>query len=416
MKEEKVQRRPNPEFIENWAKEMRATGEDVPKDGFEDWVRKRAERDLWFFSRWILDNDWLSLGDFHRKEVCPYLTDFQGGRFKLLMLPMGCLKTTVASRSMPLHLLIQPAGQNIYFPHTLGRNARILLIGESEEMAMKNLLVSRDHLEQNRKLRWLWPEVCWPTPKDARRWKDTMIQVPRTGVYAEPSIAAIGVKTSFVGSYYDMIIGDDMATLEAAQNPPLMERAKKMRRTAKTRLSDKKRGIFIGVCTAWGMDDISVEWQKDTDFQVVVRSMLERDKVSGKEIPLWPEKYPLDWIEKTRKSMNPIEWTLWYMNQPVPIGYTALRWSDVREYTTMVEGDPDHPVEVLDFDDMPDLDGPITMRRDRILKNISFRLGKPLYNENTMHARTKPAQGMDKDYFEHMRGKYPEKIPQEEGL
>src|ERR1035441_1254459 len=158
---------PSPERLEIWATEMREAGE-TPPVGAEElklWMKRNAERELWWFSRWILDNSWLSQGTFHRTQVCPYLTDFTSGRFKLLQIPMGCLKTTVASRSLPLHALIQPTGHNIYFANKLGRNVRVLLGNENEKKSMDNLQVSKTHLEQNPKLRWLWPEVCWPDGK-----------------------------------------------------------------------------------------------------------------------------------------------------------------------------------------------------------------------------------------------------------
>lgn len=414
---------PTPERLEIWASEMREAGENVPtgQEELRTWMRSNGEKELWWFSRWILDNTFLSLGNFHREIVCRYLTDFASSRFKLLMLPMGCLKTTIASRSLPLHALIQPSGNNKYFPGMTGRNARILLGNENEQKSMNNLQVCKTHLEENLKLRWCWPECVWPDGKapSGYRWKDTEIQVPRTAVWAEPSITAVGIKTGFIGSYYDLVVGDDLAALEASQNPPLMERAKKWRRAAKTRIRHNPKSIFIGVATHWGMDDICVEWQKDTDFQVMVRSIIERD-TNGKEVALWPEKFPLDECEKLRKTMNPIEWTLWMMNKPVPTGYTALKWSDLREFQSIVLGDPEHPFEVLEFSDDP-LDELIIERKDRIAHNLSFRLGKPLYDRNQMKPRKLPkhtdADGLDyRDQMEFLRAKYPEMMPKEDEL
>lgn len=407
---------PSPERLEIWAKEMRDAGETPPSGTAEElrlWMRKQGERELWWFSRFILHNTYLSLGTFHRKIVCPYLTDFTSKRWKLLMLPMGCLKTTVASRSLPLHALIQPARHNIYFADKLGRNVRILLANENEQKSESNLRVCRDHLEQNPKLRWVWPECVWPDGKapSGKRWKDNQLDIPRTIVAAEPSISAVGVKTGFIGSYYDIIVGDDLAALEAAQSPPLMERAKNWRKAAKTRFYDKQRGIFIGAATHWSMTDICVEWKADVSFEVMIRSIKERDE-SGKEVALWPEKYPLDWVEETRKSTDPINFSLWYMNQPVPTGFTAMKWSDLREFRSLITGDAEHPVEVVEFDEAP-IDEMILERHQRISNNLMFRIGRPLIDTENLRPRAMPKRrpGDDsEDYADQtafLRAKYP---------
>jgi len=366
--------------VQSFQKMLAKAGEKPPadRDEFKAWLKEHAERELWFFSRWILGNEYLSLGTFHRQIVCPYLTDYSNSRFKLLMLPMGCLKTTIASRSIPPHALIQPAAKNIYFPGVKGCNIRTLLVNENTDKSKENLAYISEHLMENKWIYWLWPEICWQRKKDAKRWTDTEIEVPRTRVIAEPSITAAGIKTGWVGRYYDLIVADDISALQASQDPPLMERAKKVRRTLKTRFSHKETGIYLGAMTHWGANDTCVEWRKDLDFEVMVKGIEEPTPApDGPMMPLWPEKYPAEWIEKTRKGMDPIEFSLWLMNKPVPSGYTALNWEELREYTLEVRGDLNHPYEVLVFSDAP-IDEQILMRHERKMNPAGFRLGKPL--------------------------------------
>src|ERR1039458_7761408 len=143
-----TRRDPSPDEIAELRAEIEASGETIGAD-FKQWLRKHAERELWFFSRWILGNTFLSLGDFHRKEVAPWLTDFSRSRSKLLMLPMGHLKSTLVSRSMPLHVLIQSAEHNIYFPGMSGREARIALANENETKSKENMAVLTHHALYN---------------------------------------------------------------------------------------------------------------------------------------------------------------------------------------------------------------------------------------------------------------------------
>ena len=63
---------------------------------------------------------------------------------------------------------------------------------------------------------------------------------------------------------------------------------------------------------------------EETGLDLMIRSIEEPDPY-GVLKPIWPEKYPADLVEKMRESTDQIEWALWYMNKPVPAGYSALQ-------------------------------------------------------------------------------------------
>ncbi len=396
--------KPRPAVIEAFANEMTAAGEHpaATEDGFREWARKQSERELWFFSRWILGNDHLGIGTFHRDVVCPFLTDFSNSRYKLLMLPMGHLKTTVVSRSLPLHAMIQPTSGNIYRAGTLGANMRVLLANENKDKCKENLGVLASQAEENPWLAWLWPEVFWDDPKkQSPRWTDTELEFKRSQIWAEASIKAIGMKSGFIGGYFDIILPDDIACLEASQNPPLMDRARKFIRASMTRFYDKRRGIHIGVGTHWSGTDVYVEpWKKNPKVEVMIYSIVEWDDAQKLELPLWPEKFPLEVIEEMRKGMDPIEWAHWYMNKPAPSGYTALNWDDLREYSMSPDG------REIYFEESA-LDERIQKRYHTISRNLGFVLGSAKYDP--MNARPRlggHVKGMDDDFLRHMRIKY----------
>lgn len=394
--------KPLPAVIERLGNEMRAAGEPVPsgsEDEFKEWFRKSCERELWFFSRWALGNDFLSLGEFHRRDVCPFLTDFKNGRFKLLMLPMGHLKTTVASRSLPLHALIQHASTNIYFPGMHGCNTCIWLVNENGEKSKENLQVLSEHALHNDWLYWLWPNVFWAYRKEAKRWTDDFFEVKRTMIRAEPSVKALGIKGGFIGGYYDIIIADDIAALQASMDPPLMDRCKKFLRASMTRFHDKKIGIHIGIGTHWGANDVYVDWKKDVRVDTMIKSIVQFDDETKQEHPLWPEKYPMDVVEGLRKSSDPIEFALWYMNKPVASGFTTLRWEDLREYMMAPDGSE------LYFYESP-IDEHINQRYQTISKNLGFVIGSARYDPMNAKPRTKIPATMDQDFVEYARLKY----------
>jgi len=396
----KVERgEPSEAEIRELQERLTASGFAYPedRDHFRDWLRRTAERDLWFFSAFILGNDWLRLGTLHREEVCPFITDFSVSRRKLLMLPMGFLKTTSTSRSVPLHALIQPAKSNIYFPGFNGADTAILLASENIEKARENLAVSRVQAENNDFLYWLWPGVFWANPKaESARWGDTRLDFRRRMVRAEASISAVGIKTGFVGRYFDIIIADDICALEASQNPPLMQRVKKWYRASMTRFADKQLGIYLMPCTHWASNDIYVDVKKDKSFDQMTRSIEEGDPPT----PIWPEKYPKEVIEKLRTQMDVIEFTLWFMNKAVPAGYTALDWELLREFGMTDDG------QFLVFEETPQ-DARIKERHERTARNLGFMLpGTNSYAPGLARVRLKAPAGMSEDFYLHMHEKY----------
>ena len=380
-------------------------GVPVGLEEFETWVRGKAERELWFFSRWILDNTWLGEGRFHRDEACRFLTDYSKGRRKLLMLPMGHLKTTVASRSMPLHLMVQPQWTNIYEKGRLGRNYLILLANENEQKSRDNLRVTRENLESNWKIHWLWPQICWPNLKDASPWTDSALTIPRSVISAEPTLRSVGANTGFIGSYYDVIIADDIATLAASDSPAVMEKVKRWREASKTRLRDKIMGIYIGVGTHWASaEDVYTVWKKEKNVQVMLRAILEPDE-NGQMRPLWPEHYPMPVVEAMRADIDPVLWATGYMNQQSTGGYTTLRWDDVRQYKMMADAATGKTL--LEFADNP-LDELIDFRQTRRRETLGFKLGNPI---DEMKLRREAPQGYDEAYVQHLKWKHPERIP-----
>lgn len=390
---------PDAAELDRLGEEMEAAGEAGIEAGstaaFGRWLKRRAERELWFLGRWLLGLDHLGLGSLHREVVCPFLTDYQNTRFKLLMLPMGHLKTSCASRALPIHVMIQPKEANIYRSGLAGRDLRVLLANENEMKSSENLSWIRTHLEENRWLRWLWPEVLWEDAKrESPRWTDTRLQVRREAIWSESSITAVGIKTGFIGRYFDVIIGDDIAALEAAMNPALMQRADRWRRSAPTRLADKRQGVFLGVMTHWDQHDVCVEWKKDPRVELLLRGAIETDG-DGVERSLWPEKFPLSLLEEMRAAMDPTDWQLWYMNNPVSRTAQAFRWNDLREFKT--DG------QFLMFEDNA-LDEQIEMRMQRVARNFGFVLGA----DRTIRARVRsaPPNGMNREYYDYMHDKY----------
>lgn len=331
----KADRGPTPEQMRELYQEMAAAGLeglcDPAEKVFKPWLKLQAEGDLFFFCRWIMG--FKDLGRIHR-ETCDWLTDFRRTRRKLCMLPVGHLKTTLVSQGLPIHITIQQPASDLYFDGTYtggrGCNARLVLGNENQKKAAENLSVIKETFETNPWIVWLWPDLVWENFNEAPRWNVEDLVLPRTRTFKEPTFTAFGIENAITGGHYDGIFPDDIATLAAAQSPPVMERAKVWLKRSFTRLHEPYESLHIGVGTHQNTDDVYLEWQRRADMDLRIRAIEE--PIDGVLTPIWPERYTPAKLAKLREDTDAITWSLWYMNRPVTAGYSALDWSAIREF------------------------------------------------------------------------------------
>ncbi len=413
----KISRQPSPEQVEEIVGALRAEGETVPDDTrqLKEWLRRKAEADLYWFNRWIITSNpdhRNKLGQLHR-DMCGWLTDFSTSRRKLLMLPMGHLKTSHASQALPLHIIIQRAERNMYFPGKDGREMRGLLGNENTEKCVENLSVVRKHLEENLLIAWLWPEVCWENPlRDSPRWTSNWIEVPRKIIVSEPTVTAIGADSGIFGRHYDWQVLDDIAGLKAGESFQVMHKAKLFKKGCDTRFHSRAAGSYciqIGVGTHQGADDVYVDWQKQPGLDLMIRAIEEDGK------PLWPEEFTMASIEALRRDTDPIHWALWYMNKPVSTQYTALDWNALREFRFDSEPRYQHHLfNQLHFEEH-EADVQLEVRRAAMTASPLMKLahGVPLTpvpgNRQLMLRRYFGKGTMSSAQQEYLRDKYPER-------
>lgn len=415
-----ITRRPTVEQVDDLVRELEEAGETPPTDSsLKDWLRVKAEPDLYWFNKWLVlamdpekGTHRGKLGVLHQ-EMCRFLTEFTVSRRKLLMLPMGHLKTSHASQAMPLHILIQRKESNIYFPGRDGQELRGLLGNENTEKCVENLSVIRRHLEENVWLAWLWPDVCWENPlRDSPRWTSSWIEVPRKLIASEPSVTAIGADTGLFGRHYDWQVLDDIAGLKAGESYEVMRKAKRFKKGCDTRFHSRAAEspcIQVGVGTHQSNDDVYVDWQKQPGVEVMIRAIEENGA------PLWPEEFTLASIEHLRRDTDPIHWALWYMNKPVSSEYTALDWNALREFRFDTEPiSVHHHFNELRFDDH-EADYQLEIRKAAMSASPLMKLahGLPLQpvqgNRALMLKRYFGKGSMSESQADYLRSKYPEK-------
>lgn len=115
---------------------------------------------------------------------------------KLLVIPRGCFKSSIASISFPIWLLINDP------------NRRILIDSELYTNSSRFIREIRGHLE-SKHMTDLFGKFVGPT------WSESEIIIAqRTKVYKEASLTASGIGAQKTSQHYDFIIADDLSSID----------------------------------------------------------------------------------------------------------------------------------------------------------------------------------------------------------
>jgi hypothetical protein len=212
----------------------------------------------------------------------------------------------MASHCLPPHILIQPAATNIYFPGLEGSDCRILLAGETQTMAERNLRVIQSIFESNPIFRALWPHRTFKHPaKEAKKWNAQEMSIPRDTEYPDASIRAVGVGVAVTGSRPNVQIKDDLISVEARNSDVVMQRAIDWHVASRALFDEYPIESGLGslefiLGTHWAVFDLytyiehedpTVEWNKS--FKSIIQN--------GE--PVWPEKFALKTIKDSQGNV-----------------------------------------------------------------------------------------------------------------
>lgn len=189
--------------------------------------------------------------------------------FKLIVVPRGTLKSTIACVAYPIQKLIQ------------NPNLRILIDSELYTNSKNFIREIRGHLESPA-LTELYGTF------QSSNWNEGEITVnQRTRIFKEASITAGGVGTTKVGQHYDIIIGDDYNSNVNSATP---EGRKKVIDHFKYNISIlEPGGTYVITATRYAEDDIpgfilsELLGQKEIKYGLILS---DRTKLS-----LQPEDY-----------------------------------------------------------------------------------------------------------------------------
>jgi len=243
----------------------------------------------------------------------------------LLVAPPGASKSTAVS-----HLAVA---------WYLGRwpSRSVLAVTSSDSMARQFSLVVGQTLAESEAHRRVFPEAeARPDPEKGWSSDGFYLQGVPAGV-KDPSYRCAGFGASVIGSRCHLLLLDDALTQEAAQSAVAMDAARRyIDQSLLTRLHPD--GVALAIGTRFAEGDL-VAHLEAAGFEAVVYPQLateyhrdasgaplpDVDRDAEGRAPLWPERFPLEWVQAEQQRLGSSQFELIHMANPLLMGGAVWR-------------------------------------------------------------------------------------------
>ncbi len=260
------------------------------------------------------------------------------------MLPVGHSKT-FCSAAITLFLL----GQN--------PTLRGAVVSATQGQASKVVGMVRDYIETSERLKLVFPDLC-KSMRKGDSWTQTEITVDRPPGIRDASLIALGVEGAVAGARLNWIIVDDILSHENTATQEQRHKVYEWFDSSLLSRLDPKNTKIIVTNTAWHPDDLvhrleKLGWGtmrmdvlgniqvKDDEARVLrlrkegnsdpewdsellrpasksrsepYSRLVEHDPDSNNSVPLWPERFDLEWVERKKREHLPHRFNQLYMN------------------------------------------------------------------------------------------------------
>lgn len=274
------------------------------------YLRNRAKNDLFFLTYSILQYKKLTV-NLH-SHLCLWMEETRGDQFRLILMPRGHYKTTICTIADSIQCAL-PGGEGLPYPYNLGPEVRLCLVHETGGGASRFLFETTGHFTGNVNLVGLFPELI-PNSRVQRMNKE-MLELPREGVWAEPTFDTMAVGAKGQGRHYDKLKLDDIFGDKA--------RDSKAERETTIQWFDNIQSFFIELAstqmdmpgTRYSLDDVYSHAMKvyGTDMKRYIRR-IEEPGADGVKRPIFPERFPQEKLKILRKNKK--VWSAQYVNDP----------------------------------------------------------------------------------------------------
>lgn len=285
-----------------------------------------GRKSFWFFCRVIMKNDWLTK-EVHL-DLCNFLQQDYPNK-KLVELPRGFLKTTVASVYYPIWLAIN------------NPSIRILLVQNTFENAAKRVHEIRSIFERNDLFKALYNEIVPNFNSKNIRWSNECAEVNRPTTFPEGTFESAGVGTKLTSRHYDVIIEDDLVTAdthdlsgeEIAPNMEDVDKAIGWHKMATNLLIDYKTSKRIHIGTRWFQEDmINHIKTHEPGYARFLKTVYDED---GNAI--YPKRFDDEVLDAKKEEMGTYMFATQMLLDPMPLEKMIFKPNWNRYFNTAPE-------------------------------------------------------------------------------
>ena len=176
----------------------------------------------------------------------------------------------------------------------LGRdpNLRIKIVCASESIAIDRSRFLRRSIEQNPRLRRVFPHL-----KRSEPWMAQAFTVARGPGILGPSVAAFGIGAASTGTRADLLICDDVVDVKALYSRAQRDRVTEDFTNNLFNLLEPT-GRFWGLSTPWHAQDLNARLKANPSYS------LFRKAIGPNLEPVWAEKWPVAALAERRAAIG----------------------------------------------------------------------------------------------------------------
>lgn len=233
----------------------------------------------------------------------------------LILAPPNSAKSTWNSLIRPTHYIGNHPDHNVLF------------MTSSDDMAKTFGSSVRTTLSDSERHREVFPEARH-RPNKARGWSGDGLYLRGLPVSSkDPNYKAVGFGMTVMGARANGVILDDVLDQKQAESE--IEQAKAIGYYTKTVVPriNTRTGWMLAVMTRFAEGDLGGHFiklaEQSGDWLVVRTPLLAEEQDPMGRAPgesIWPEQFPPEFVEATRKSMSIAEFDLVYQADPTGVG------------------------------------------------------------------------------------------------
>jgi len=202
---------------------------------------------------------------------------------------------------------------------------RILIVSNTQLQAEIFLREVKEHLKSNEMLIETFGDQV------GEKWDGREITVRSRKTFAkESTVSCCGVGGAIIGRHYDLIIGDDLVDEENSRTEAQRDKFKIWYYKVLDPTLEPDGRFFIHGTRYNPSDHYSHLMDIDDDYESRVYPAIDKNGVS-----IWPEKMPIEWLEKKRKAMGTPIFNTQYQNDTAMMVGKIFQYDWFKEYDSL---------------------------------------------------------------------------------